>query len=89
MKTTIQIQNLKCGGCANTILNSISKLKNVQDIDITVESSKVSFNYETTDDLNTVKNTLSKIGYPVIGEENSITKKAKSYISCAIGRVTK
>ena len=43
MNTTILIQNLKCGGCANTITTKISTLENISNVIVNVEDSSVSF----------------------------------------------
>lgn len=37
----------------------------------------------------TVISTLSSLGYPIKGETNPLTKKAKSFVSCAVGKMTK
>ena len=87
MKTTLQIQNLKCGGCEATIYKHLSKLKGIDNISINVENSIVQFEYLSQQKLLDVKETLLRIGYPVQGEENSLITKTKSYVSCAIGRV--
>lgn len=89
MKSTIYVQNLKCGGCANTITKNISQIEGVEDVDVMVAESSVSFNYSNEDVLVRVKNTLSRLGYPEDGEANSLGAKAKSYVSCAVGKMTK
>lgn len=60
MKTSIIIQNLKCGGCANTISNKLEELKGISNIDVDVNTSKVSFNYNSPEEALLVKNTLKK-----------------------------
>ena len=87
MKATVQIQNLKCGGCKATIVSELSKLKNIKNISVSIEDSTVSLEYETESELNTIKSKLSKLGYPTVDENNSLLKKAKSYASCAVGRI--
>jgi len=89
MKTTIQIQNLKCNGCATTIKNNLQKLKNIEGIEINVADSAVSFDYSEENDLEVVKKELQHLGYPLAGEENKLHTKAKSYVSCAIGKMNK
>lgn len=88
MKTTIQIQNLKCGGCANTIITQLSKLKGISDVDVDNNTDEVSFNHNSETEFNLVKQKLSDLGYPMTGESNSLPKKAKSFVSCAVGRMT-
>ena len=87
MKATVQIQNLKCGGCKATIVSELSKLNTVKNISVNIEDSTVSLEYESESELTTIKSKLSKLGYPTVDENNSLLKKAKSYASCAVGRV--
>lgn len=87
MTTILEIQNLKCGGCANTISTKLAKLDAITDININNANNTVSFNYTSKEDLLAVKDTLAKLGYPVIGDKNALTSKAKSFVSCAIGRL--
>jgi len=89
MKTTIEIQNLKCGGCEATIINKLSGLNNVEEVLVNHENGSVTFKHNTSDDLDNVKKTLTKLGYPQVGEQNKLPTKAKSYISCAVGRMNK
>ncbi|MEY2923255.1 MAG: hypothetical protein RL108_1881 [Bacteroidota bacterium] len=87
MKTTLFLQNLKCNGCAKTISNTLSEIKNVSEILVNVEEGSVSLNYINEADLLLIKATLKANGYPAIGEENTFGTKAKSYVSCAIGKL--
>ncbi len=87
--TTLNIQNLKCHGCANTILTQVSKLKGISDVTVDNETHAVSFNYSSDVELELATRKLSDLGYPVVGESNSLPKKAKSFVSCAVGRMSK
>lgn len=87
MKTTVVIQNLKCGGCANTISTKLSKLDGVSAIVVNVENASVSFNYETDNNVIAVKNKLAAMGYPAEGDTNTIVTKTKSFVSCAKGKM--
>lgn len=88
MKTTLYIQNLKCGGCANTITKNIATLDAITEVSVNVEESCVSFDYPTEEKLIEVKEKLKVLGYPEDGEANSLGAKAKSYVSCAIGKMS-
>lgn len=88
MKATLYIQNLKCGGCANTITKNIVTLDAITDVSVNVEESCVSFGYTTEEKLVEVKEKLKALGYPEDGETNSLGSKAKSYVSCAIGKMS-
>ena len=89
MKTTVYIQNLKCGGCEATIINKLSGLTGVTNVAIDHEDQSVTFEHNDDATLELVRKKLTKLGYPIKDEENSLDKKIKSYVSCAIGRVNK
>ena len=89
MRISVHIQNLKCGGCENTIINRLKELKNISDVDVNQEEESVAFDYHTNYDFETAKHVLSRIGYPIVGKENKLKTKAQSYISCAIGKIKK
>ena len=86
--TTIEILNLKCGGCANTVKKGISSIEGVNIVTVDVETSKVTI--DTIDEMviSTVKQKLSSLGYPEVGGANTIIHKAKSFVSCATGKMT-
>ncbi len=86
MDTTVVIENLKCGGCAATIKKGLLSLDHITDIEVNVESSEVQFTSDA-DVTETVREKLSKMGYPIAGEKNTLGHKAKSFVSCAIGRM--
>jgi len=88
MKTTLRIQNLKCGGCANTIVSQLNALNKVSDVSVAVDKAEVTLQYEDELALLNAKETLKLIGYPEEGEANSFGTKAKSYISCAVGKMS-
>lgn len=85
--TTIEILNLKCGGCASTVKKGIIAIEGVNKVDVNVETSEVTI--DTIDELviASVKKKLSSMGYPEVGDDNTIIHKAKSFVSCATGRM--
>ena len=85
--TTIEILNLKCGGCANTIKKGIKSIKGISDVTVDMESSKVTVDTDDESVVLSVKKKLSKMGYPEIGDVNTMLHKAKSFVSCASGRM--
>ena len=89
MKTTILIQNLKCGGCANTITSKISNIENISNVMVDVDASSVTFENTSDEDVHNVREKLAAIGYPEEGQDNTIVSKAKSFVSCATGRMNK
>jgi len=89
MKITKQIQNLKCGGYAHTIILSLEKLNSIDNVKLNVGTSEISFSFLTIDDKQFAYQKLKSLGYPVIDNENTLGLRAKSYISCAIGKIKK
>ena len=89
MTTTLEIQNLKCGGCAHTITSKLNNLEGIQNVSVDTNSNTVSFENELASEVESATKLLSKLGYPVNGDVNSISKKAKSFVSCAVGRMAK
>jgi len=86
MTTEIQIENLKCGGCAATIKKGILSLDGIEKVNIDVEKSIVSVS-SRNENLEEIKSKLSKLGYPEVGDKNTMIHKAKSFVSCAVGRL--
>lgn len=84
----IYIENLKCGGCSNTIINGLKAIESVKEVKVDVEKSLVTLN-TTEASLILVKEKLSKLGYPEMGSENTVLHKAKSFVSCAVGKINK
>lgn len=87
MENKIYVQNLKCGGCANTIANKLKDIEGISNINVNVDESLITLNCSEII-LEKVKETLKKAGYPEDGEFNSLGSKAKSYVSCAIGKMS-
>lgn len=86
-QTTLHIQNLKCGGCAHTISTRLAELEGISDVAVDNDSDAVSFSYSTQRFKENAVKLLSSLGYPVQGEANPLSKKAKSFVSCAVGRM--
>ncbi|MBR9920940.1 MAG: heavy-metal-associated domain-containing protein [Bacteroidetes bacterium] len=84
---SIIVDNLKCGGCANTISKNIKALDGVNDIQIELEKSELTIECEDALDRETLLNKLSKLGYPEQGTSNFV-QKATSYVSCMVGRMS-
>jgi copper chaperone len=86
--TTLTVQNLKCGGCANTITKAVQGIDGVTDVSVDKDLSTVSFNTKSEEIIDQVKTKLAHLGYPEEHANNNILHKAVSYISCATGRLT-
>ena len=79
--TTIEIVNLKCGGCANTVKKGVMSIEGISNVQVDLESSKVTIDTDNDAVVLSVKEKLSKMGYPEIGDANTMLHKAKSFVS--------
>lgn len=87
MKTSIIVQNLKCGGCVNTITSKLATIPNITNLKVNKETATVYFTAKEAIDALAVKSKLKSIGYPSIDQDNSTFTKAKSFMSCATGKM--
>lgn len=88
MKTlAFEIDNLKCGGCERTIRDRILKFEGVNAVDIDPENSQVQIEHTGTVVKEIVLKALAKLGYPEKGSSSAF-QTARSYVSCAIGKVS-
>lgn len=84
--TIIEIQNLKCGGCANTVTKGVRSIDGISEVSVDVETSEVTFQSNSDESTEAVKVKLSRLGYPEIDVDNTTLHKAKSFVSCATGK---
>lgn len=89
MKYTIEVENIKCGGCASTIKKKVSENHPIDGIEVEVENGTITI--DSTDHLESaIEETLLSLGYPKKGSVeglNNVKAKAVSFVSCAIGRM--
>ena len=87
MKTQeIFVENIKCAGCMTSIKHALLKIKGIVKVEIDKEKEKISLKGEQYK-LSEVIDSLNSMGYPLKGD-NTIFKQAKSYVSCAIGKMS-
>lgn len=82
----IEVENIKCGGCMNSIKTALLKIENVTEVTIDKETDTITINADN--DRAVFVNTLSSLGYPEKGN-NTLLHKGKSFVSCAVGNLTK
>jgi copper chaperone CopZ len=80
----LKVVNIKCGGCEAQIINSLEK-DGLREIKVDINNQTVSF----IGDIETAKERLNILGYPEDGtpEAKKLRNKAKSFLSCFIGRI--
>ncbi|MGD8346357.1 MAG: heavy metal-associated domain-containing protein [Lysobacterales bacterium] len=91
MSYDVSVENIKCGGCANTIRTRLEKLDGIDSVTVDVESGRVTVDGDGNTRQNVIER-LASLGYPETGSVEGIrsaTAKAKSFVSCAVGRMEK
>ena len=89
MSYTLAVENIKCGGCANSIRSRLIEEGLAQTVEVDVELGQVRVD-GNPEWRSQVLIELAKMGYPEVGSVEGLraaTAKAKSFVSCAIGRI--
>jgi copper chaperone CopZ len=90
MKKTFQVMNVKCGGCANTLKETISSQFGEVEVNLDTTPREITLDIEEAQ-VEALAKELKKIGYPLSTDEmgfvESTSMKAKSFVSCAIGKM--
>lgn len=88
MSFEINVENIKCGGCANSIVSGLKELDGIVSVQVDVEQGRVTV--DADDALRPVVGEhLKKLGYPEVGSTAGLASaraRAKSFVSCAVGR---
>lgn len=87
MEETIYVDNLKCNGCASTVISKVSKVEGVENVNVEVEESKVQVAHNDGVSREDILKVLGNLGYPEQGTSN-LYQKAVSYVSCATGKLS-
>lgn len=91
MDSTFTVDNIKCGGCAKSIENKLLKEEGIDNVQVDVENGIVNVNGGEHDPKQ-IAEVLRTLGYPErdsVEGFDALKAKAKSYVSCAIGRMDK
>lgn len=89
MTFIIEVENIKCGGCANSIKNKLITIDGVTDVKVEVATGKVEVT-GSEELLESVCQALMHLGYPEKGSAHGLgamAASAKSFVSCAVGRM--
>jgi copper chaperone CopZ len=85
------LENVKCGGCANTIrkVAMAASAETLQHVVIDPAQGLLTFEAENLPEetLLAIKQALAKAGYPEAGSINTLGNKVQSFVSCAVGRL--
>jgi copper chaperone CopZ len=81
----IEVHNIKCGGCMNTIKKALLGINGVDQIEIQDDKETIEIHGSAAREV--VVAELARLGYPEKGNNNLI-HKTKSFVSCAVGRMS-
>jgi copper chaperone len=85
MQHSIIVENIKCAGCMNSIKKALLDLEGIEQVSIDKTTETV--NVEGRALREEIVHKLAQLGYPERGN-NSLLHKAKSFVSCAVGRIS-
>jgi copper chaperone len=85
MAHTYQIQNIRCGGCAATIRRRLGEA-GIEVLEVSPEAQSVRIGSDEPARIAEGAAILKALGYPLAGEDSGLVDKAKSFVSCAIGK---
>jgi copper chaperone len=91
MSFSVIVENIKCGGCANSIRKALSAIEAVSSVAVDIERGEVRVEGDEATRASVTKRLL-ELGYPEKGSASGIESaaaKAKSFVSCAIGRASR
>ena len=90
MKQTLEVLNVKCGGCAGTLIKSLKDEFGEVEVNLEVMPRQITLDVEDNQK-EALKLKLRSLGYPLNSDELSglqkATTTAKSFVSCAIGKM--
>lgn len=81
----IEVHNIKCGGCMNSIKKALISINGVNEVNI--HDDKETIEISGSADRELIVSELARLGYPEKGNNNLI-HKTKSFVSCAVGRMS-
>jgi len=90
MRQNFKVENVKCGGCASTLMTKLKDHFGEIEVNLEVHPREISLEIED-EKFEDLKMALRELGYPLSNDELGLVKiastKAKSFVSCAIGKV--
>ena len=90
MQQTFQVENVKCGGCASTLKSKLLDTYGEVEVNLELMPREITLNVEN-EQIDTLRAALRGLGYPMSDEVlnfvDNTTAKAKSFVSCAVGKV--
>ncbi len=91
MVREFKVLNVKCAGCAGTVKKALKEEFGKVDVNLEVEPRIITLVTDKNFNEENLRKKMKKLGYPFEDEElgtfEEIGTKAKSFVSCAIGKM--
>lgn len=89
METTVEVQNIKFGDCAQTISNRLERIHGIKKVTVSPDKGVVRIAHKDESALNAALLKLNQIGYPLNPATKTVNKKAVSMLSNNINKLSK
>ena len=90
MKKIFKVENVKCGGCANTLKTKLEGEFGIIEVNLELMPREITLDIEEENEQK-LRKALKSLGYPMSDEKlgmfETTTTKAKSFVSCAVGKI--
>ena len=90
-KQTFEVLNVKCGGCASALKKKLFEQFGEVVVDLEKQPRQITLEIREEQQIDELRTALKQIGYPMVSEEMGFVEagsvKAKSFISCAMGKI--
>ncbi|EHP30505.1 hypothetical protein SMGD1_1982 [Sulfurimonas gotlandica GD1] len=91
MKKSFKALNIKCAGCANTVMQSLKEEFGEVEVDLEQEPRVVTLEIKDEEHEKLFRKKMRGLGYPmddeILGTFRATGLKAKSFVSCAVGKM--
>ncbi|WP_373036155.1 cation transporter [Sulfurimonas sp.] len=91
MQKSFRALNIKCGGCANTVQESLKEDFGEVKVDLEQEPRVVTLKIKDDEHEKLFRKKMRSLGYPMhdenLGAFSATGLKAKSFVSCAVGKM--
>jgi len=90
VQKTFKVKNVKCEGCAGTLIKSLKDEFGEVTVNLEVEPREITLDIEDGQE-EALKLKLRSLGYPLVTDKlnsfQTVGTTAKSFVSCAIGKI--
>jgi copper chaperone CopZ len=82
----LELENLDCEGCANSIRRVLLRQPGVLSVHVEIKTAQLHISCEDDLDRSHIISVLENLGYPTLGK-NSMLHIARAKLSCQLGKI--